>query len=473
MSNHDTKDCRKNNRGLGFAQNRRQTDNNRLPQSGSGISPSRGTGNAPGQGRRDNSFSGFGGASGSSSRGGNRSGRGGLLSTPALPRISPEDLKIRNAAKQEKTEAREKNLIRWKNAERKFPPFETAGIAADGLQIKSNFFKITLDEKVQLFRYRVEFDAVNGRRPTNKRTRRYLMRSLLGEESTPSSPSPSHKSWISDWHTYIISVGKLYGGNETYIRHHRSAPKSGTILMNSVVTNEGLVDFAALQKLVVRQTEPSSPRQADYHPGQDLLSLNIIFAKDINTDEWNGTRVGKKFFPDDTNLSRNIRQLLNTDEDVSKPTGPIICEAKTGFFCSTRPGDGSVLLNVSTTTAAFFPPINLQAYIETRFSSWKGTCKIPPTDEVDEFRGLTVTRELQRDGEPDAQSSYRIRDCSTYSVSQESSPADETLSVFQTTLASKFISIKKFRKLTMSKSTVKVLGTRQLRTSMKEHVALI
>lgn len=172
-------------------------------------------------------------------------------------------------------------------------------------------------------------------------------------------------------------MGKLYAecgedsGNPKISRPHtrtraRNDTTSDLVLMEIVY--EGKVNFASLKNLLAGQ------RDVNYFPDEDLRALNILSWKTIN-ENWSGGRILNKFYPPsgDALLQRYCG-------DYSEYW------IRTGFFSSMRPGKGSLLLNVNTTTSAFYPVTNLQRYMNIRGA------RFPlQRDLAWELKGLKVT----------------------------------------------------------------------------------
>lgn len=347
-----------------------------------------------------------------------------------VPALSPAELKAKDQKRKEKAEERKRNLARWAEAELKFPAFQ-AGLGAPlgNTTIRSNFFKLTLNGNVRIHKYRIELDNVNDREPAN----RYLTRYLIGEllKANP----PTSNCWTSNWFSHIVSVGKLYNSyNDDKMRahpvpHSRTPPRGQTVpQLQSKIFFEGTVEVAELARLVQRN---QSPMNKDYHPGQDLMALNIIFWKDVIQDSWPGTRIGKKFYPNTNALSKDVRRAIRVAQGQPQPPGHLVYKARSGFFCSTRPGDGSLLLSINTTTSAFFPTLILQNWIANRFGD---NVKIPPVEGREELEGLKVTFEGDT---PQPKREFKIIAVSASNVSDQRYDNTSTTSVYDVITASK------------------------------------
>ncbi|KAB8292552.1 hypothetical protein EYC80_008261 [Monilinia laxa] len=230
--------------------------------------------------------------------------------------------------------------------------------------IKANFFKLGFNPSIKLYRYSISLGCIeipsedNGepRRflPTNRDTKRYLINSMLLQPD--SNPSPvSGVVWASDFDSTIVSAGELYPGLNVasptqVVRHARTGQNGSTPpVMESQVRYLGILTIDDL----IKHCSSPCKSAADYLPNEDLKALNIISWKNINSDLFQGGRRGNKFYPE---------SLLDPVQEDGK-NGRLYM-IRTGFFSSVRPGEDSVLLNVNTTTSAFYSPILLSKWIE-------------------------------------------------------------------------------------------------------------
>jgi hypothetical protein len=316
--------------------------------------------------------------------------------------------KQRNAARKERLAERKANQEKWEKASSnicKFPPKEEKVIANDKT-IKANFFKVEFNAATQFRRYRIELGKIDDEEPMNKNLRRKLIEILLSEHR------PQAKTWASDYFSTIVSVEKLYKESSDNINapplqrpHPRykdksqkksqigdaaqgNEPSDDQPELESKIFFEGLFNFSDLKKLITHDRPPEI-----YHPGKDLNILNIISWSIINSPDWKGVRVGNKFFPS-TAPPTDIDRLVYWSKDKKeKPTVYPVYEARTGFVTSMRPADKQLLLNVSTTTSAFYQPISFQDWIQNRWNLDSG--EFPEDRKVfNEIRMLKVTFKL-------------------------------------------------------------------------------
>ncbi|KAA8564202.1 hypothetical protein EYC84_011148 [Monilinia fructicola] len=258
--------------------------------------------------------------------------------------------------------------------------------------IKANYFKLGFDPSIKLYRYSISLgfieiiakDKGESRRylPTNRDTKRYLINSMLLQPNSKPSPVPG-VVWASDFDSTIISAGELYPGLTVasptqVVRHTRTGQDGSTPLeMESQVRYLGVLTFDDLIK------HCSSPcnSAADYLPNEDLKALNIISWKNINSDSFRGGRRGNKFYPE---------SLLNAAQEANRDGRCYMI--RTGFFSSMRPGQDSVLLNVNTTTSAFYSPILLSTWIGLVFSNgWLDLTNVYKRSKVqNKLKGVKV-----------------------------------------------------------------------------------
>lgn len=298
------------------------------------------------------------------------------------------------ADKLENAKKRKESHARWAKSALKLPPRPVRPDPNSGDEIKANFFRVAHNGTTELHRYIINLDLVNNREPKKRELRRYLISTLLQD-----NPNTFAQPYACDYFSHIISTGRLWNhpasddprpGDATnwrILQHTRTPapPQTNRIALNSKITYEGSVRMRDLAALVRR-----AHRQAlTFPPEEHFKALNIISWRHINSPAWTAGRVGNKFYPDHVDL----RADLHRDERQTINGRPMwvkikVYEARTGFFTSMRPGDGSLLLNVNTATSAFFPTWDLQAFIEARWGAG-----IPPLRERTrgELIGLRVT----------------------------------------------------------------------------------
>jgi hypothetical protein len=148
-------------------------------------------------------------------------------------------------------------------------------------------------------------------------------------------------------------------GNTYTLPHFcRGRSTGGPRLIDTRLVYEGSLDYQNLKKFIAisKDTDSKNSISKDYRPDEDLRILNLISWRNINEREWNGGRVGSKFYPAD----QESKALYGRDNDI-------LYNLRVGFFSSMRPAHGSLLLNINSTTSAFFAPSNLQTWLQARY----------------------------------------------------------------------------------------------------------
>ncbi|KAF7857920.1 hypothetical protein EAF04_009277 [Stromatinia cepivora] len=278
--------------------------------------------------------------------------------------------------------------------------------------IKANFFRLSFNPSIRLYRYSISLGYIeivsksggDPRQyvPTNRDTKRYLINSMLTQSD--SNPLPAGGVvWASDFDSTIISAGELYPGltissPDQFVRHTRTGQNGSTPpMMKSQVRFLGVV---TIDELVKHCSYPSESA-AGYFPNEDLKALNIISWKNINSSIFNGGRRGNKFYP---------AEILDSGQESQKNDRPYMI--RKGFFSSVRPGQDSVLLNVNTTTSAFYSPILLSRWIELQ---WKKH-RLDPTNENDrrkfqsKLKGVRVVFTAKKSGNQQKRAIFEISD---------------------------------------------------------------
>lgn len=277
---------------------------------------------------------------------------------------------------------------------------------------------------------------MNGFEPTKKETRAVLIKELLGT-------NPPRSQWISDYFGYVVSVGKLYvnyddNPNVPFATPHMwTAPGGGAIGVNSKVLFDGYVNKEELLNLITGQRTPT------YQPASDLNALNVVSWLRVRSKEFSGGLMGKKFYPEKAGLSRlfgySTRKGVNP-KDERIPYGGPLYELKTGFFTSVRLGTEALLLNVNTTTSAFYAQVTVHDWVITRCSGDNDRSErcIPHDEAIGELEGLKVTMI----GDADSKRQYRIVEVQKATVANSVFEKEDVgeVSVYEDLLSSKFLS---------------------------------
>ncbi|TGO21637.1 hypothetical protein BPAE_0208g00070 [Botrytis paeoniae] len=288
-------------------------------------------------------------------------------------------------------------------------------------KINANFYKVGLNSETQILKYSVCLGRIVSRGkpkgfvPTRPETKRYLITRLL-EENKDLFESIS---WATDYNSFIVSNEPLGKHDLSKIGyslptpHTRSGPDDNPINMNSSLTFLGLVNVKALIDHVESKNTPLD------HPEEGLKFLNIISWKKVNSPQFEGGRVGKKFYPhsfvadDERWMSQNRREdALSARCFIDKVP---LYQIHRGFFSSMRPAKGSVLLNINVTTSAFFSPINLTKWIESNPKAWGDFGRL--------LKGVRVVFDIH---EKNRQKVFNIKSIAPRSVSETKFMKDGT-----------------------------------------------
>ncbi|KAI9651394.1 hypothetical protein NHQ30_001436 [Ciborinia camelliae] len=304
-------------------------------------------------------------------------------------------------------------------------------------KINANFYKITLGGKAQICKYSICLDTIIPRGktqaeaivPTRPETKRYLITKLLEANQAGFETS----NWATDYESFIVSDKPLNGhaldetGFSILTPHTRSGSGGNSIDMSSSLKYLGLVKIQALMDHVTSKDKPLD------HPEEELKFLNIISWKKINSPEYAGGRVGKKFYPDSFVAADNA-WISETRSDPSfgfNDNAVPLYQIRRGFFSSMRPGKGSVLLNINLAISAFFSPIKLSEWIRSNRNAEGGFRRA--------LKGVRVVFDLHSEGR---QKVFNIKSINSdsVSVSQTKFTKDgKEISVHSYMVASKFL----------------------------------
>lgn len=245
-------------------------------------------------------------------------------------------------------------------------PAQTVSEGTRNHVLDANFLSVKISNNgPDIRKYRIELGKINGKTPSKRETRRALIEQLLAQR-------PPGTEYATDYFSYIVSVGKLYSefnddalaATDAYsVRHIRSGrPGDLYPVVDTYVHYEGRFDVAGLRNYI----DPNSARDPNYFPDEDLRILNIISWGKILHTQFQGGRVGNKFFPDEQR-EKYSGQLFEG--------GSLVYNIRTGFFTSMRPGINKLLLNVNSATSAFYAPGNFQHWLFAR-GGMKGRKKL-------------------------------------------------------------------------------------------------
>ncbi|KAM0130744.1 hypothetical protein ACHAO1_007696 [Botrytis cinerea] len=294
----------------------------------------------------------------------------------------------------EKTDAEiwKENCEKWTEASLRlagYPPNnQLPGLG--NTRIRANFLEVRItNPTINLRRYRVEFGSMPNRDQHGKITYRSIVKPDLKRAMINQmlAANPPAATYATDFSSYIISVGKLYtdcGDNldNVITRTHLltpADPASAPLSMTTKLVYERIVNLAELRRFINRVPG----RDLNYHPGEDLKSLNIISWQMIFPNTFQGGRLGNKFYPESAPFD-TVEFLQRNDHQRGQQPLWDLCD---GFFSSMRPRDGKLLLNLNCTTSAFFHQCLLEKWISARF----GRSFPQPASVIRELRGVKVT----------------------------------------------------------------------------------
>ncbi|TGO35542.1 hypothetical protein BHYA_0154g00040 [Botrytis hyacinthi] len=293
-----------------------------------------------------------------------------LSNTQEAPRLSQAEQKIRNDAIQSLD----------------LPKASEEGPEGNEF-IQANYFRVRpfqelVDKKIRILRHKIEIFKQH---------------------------KPQSTSWTSDYYSCIISTDPLYrecsdeAGSAISIGHEQTIQlddRKQTIKMTSTLYFEGLFDVDSLGNYLRARTTSTqqlsdtslSGRNGNYLPLEDLRTLNLISWKIIDSSSFKGGRVGKNLYP-----HCNPRRVVNQSNTSSMLPRHYVYDLHMGFFTSMRPGHGSILLNLNTTTTAFFPfKMKLQTWLDARWGHSSSYTGVAPRTGKMEIKGLQVTFDLDK-----------------------------------------------------------------------------
>ncbi|KAF7937288.1 uncharacterized protein EAE98_001602 [Botrytis deweyae] len=313
-----------------------------------------------------------------------------LLNVQEAPRLSQAEQKIRNDAMQSLDLQKA-----WEEG-----PEGNEFIQANCFSVRPS--QALVDKKIRIRRYKIIFGKLQL--PLrNREDVRDLFEEILKQHK------PQSTSWTSDYYSCIISTDPLYSecsdepGSAISIGHEQTIQlndRKQTIKMTSTLYFEGFFDIDSLRSYLrprrasTQQSSDTSLSRQDgnYLPLEDLRALNLISWDIINSSSFKGGRVGKKFYP-----HCNPRRIVNRSNTRFIPPQHYVYDIHMGFFTSMLPGPQSILLNVNTTTTAFFPSkMNLQTWLDARWGHSSSYTGVAPRTGKNEIKGVQVTFDLDQ-----------------------------------------------------------------------------
>lgn len=318
--------------------------------------------------------------------------------------------------------AKQRQKLKW--ASQRFPKLKMDTSVTRSTDVVSNFVKLNFSEtsNVKINKYRIVLGTINKKPVIKREVRRALIEKLLHIQRPPDA----NTVWVSDYHSYVMSVGSLYREFDgsvgcAYAAPHLRTARPGETCptLDTVFWHENQFNRDDMTRYFYEIPQGNLPN--NYHPESDLRSLNIVMWKHINRD-FAGGRAGKKFYPE----GNRFLPLGN----ISSPTFRL----HEGYFTSVRPGNRGLLLNINPATTAFFPETNLQSWIKLRWPNGQG--RIPYEDQH-ELKDIRVR--FRGDGVAKPRIIYGFSDVTadrqTFVLE---GPPKQTLTVYEYTKRSKF-----------------------------------
>ncbi|CAG8961370.1 hypothetical protein HYFRA_00013831 [Hymenoscyphus fraxineus] len=287
-------------------------------------------------------------------------------SAEEIKAVTAEEKRKRQTERQDKKRAYDSKLGLWATKERNMPPFPgngsgpsiVVGSSDTPSLICANFFqfRFSMTQALATLKvYKFELEDDDQIEPTNRDIRRQAIADFL--ESQP--PMPQSHLWVTDYFATIISVGDLYTEPFPCVSQTVVPPWGDKDFAVKVsITFQRDINLSELSNLVNGRST-----SAEYRHDEDIKALNLITWKMITKDSSQGRCIGKRFFPQKKALCNKI-----TRTEYREPVGPRVFVARTGFFTSVRPGNGSLLLNINVSTSAFYPAELLFDWMRHRFT---------------------------------------------------------------------------------------------------------
>jgi hypothetical protein len=293
-------------------------------------------------------------------------------------------ISISHTAKRPKPSARDEEKDRWARARFNAVAENPNNKIERKSVIQTNFLNVNFQSSIVLHKYRIQLGTIRrGPDPNDIQTitkpevKRALIEKLLHRQRPPAVP------FASDYVEFIISVGPLYphfsspvpcAYNVPHLRSTRAGQDPD--VLNTIFWFEGDFDTNRLSNYFGYRNTLNATQLGNYHPDQEIRNLNVLSWYHINDDRtFIGGRSGKKFYSGQFRAGSQLGGLYLVHR---------------GIFSSMRPGRESMLLNINPATTAFFQAINLQDWINSRWSAAPHLPR-PHNEDWKELKDVRVT----------------------------------------------------------------------------------
>ena len=266
--------------------------------------------------------------------------------------------------------------------------------------LRTNYFEVNLDEKLELFRYDVNIEPLSesARGLQNRRKRRQFFNLLFQE--VPDFQMRG-AAVATDYANTLITCGRLFDKNlsertyrQIYRGEHEPArgnndpPPDNQQVYMVTVNFQGPVSISEIVKYIKSQPTDVS----DFTARQDAIqALNIIMAGTPNKDTAVFQGGQNKFYQFPRNETDQL--YVNAYKNCNL-SGCLI--AVRGYYSSIRTSTSRILINVNAQCSPFYPEMNLLQMITVFLS---GPLPRPSRHELEDFiNKLRVKTEYTMDG---------------------------------------------------------------------------
>ena len=265
-------------------------------------------------------------------------------------------------------------------------PLRTSYGEGKQFSLRTNYFKVNLDENLELFRYEVNIEPISesARALQNRRKRRQFFKVLFEEVSDFRMRAAAVAT---DYANTLITCGRLfdmkilekkyrqiYRGEYEPARGNNDPPRDNEQVYMVTVKFQSTVSISE----IVRYIESQPADVSDFTTRQDVIqALNIIMAGTPNKDTAVFQNGQNKFYQYPRNEPRQLYVDRYRTCDLS---GCLI--AVRGYYSSVRTSTNRILLNLNAQCSPFYPEMNLLEMINVFLSV---PSPIPSRYELEDF----------------------------------------------------------------------------------------
>ena len=265
-------------------------------------------------------------------------------------------------------------------------PLRTGYGEGEQFSLRTNYFKVTIDANLELFRYDVNIGPLSTSTPAldNRKKRRQFFNVLF--EEVPDFQTRA-AAVATDYANTLITCKRLFHENllqkeyrQVYRGEYESAQGNNGPRGNNEQVYRVTVRFQGTVPIseIVRHVESQPADISDFTARQDAIqALNIIMDGTPNKDTAVFQSGQNKFY----RFPRNEPHQLYVDAYRNLDLGGCLIGVR-GYYSSIRTSTNRILLNLNAQCSPFYPELNLLQMIRLLST---GPDPVPSNHELEDF----------------------------------------------------------------------------------------